>query len=278
VTSQAAPEASAEPVRDRSRGLVSSARLAALDLLHHSGGGHYGGVLSVIDLLAALYMAAPIARAAADGDRLILSKGHAAAALYAILGELGWLDGASAGYGALGGLEGHPDMTSCDAIHFSTGSLGQGLAVGVGMALARGDPDHVWVVLGDGECQEGQIWEAAMLASRYQLDGLHAIVDLNAAQECGWGEASIEHAPLPAAAAKWAAFGWHVTELAGHDHGALVEWIQHARSLRGRPSVALAHTHKGNGVRLFVDYPERAHYTRLSDTEYARAREELRGW
>jgi transketolase len=169
-------------------------------------------------------------------------------------------------------------MTSCRAIHFSTGSLGQGLAVGLGMALACGDRDHVWVVLGDGECQEGQIWEAAMLASRYQLGALHAIVDLNAAQECGWIEPGIERAPLPAAAAKWAAFGWRVSELPGHDHGALVDWIEDARTQRGAPSVALAHTRKGNRVQLFADHPERAHYTRLSEREYACAREELSAW
>jgi transketolase len=205
-----------------------------------------------------------------------LSKGHAAAALYAILAQIGWLDGPLEGYGTIGRLEGHPDMTTCRAVHFSTGSLGQGLAAGIGMTLAcEAEDSHVWVVLGDGECQEGQVWEAAMLASRYRLGGLHAIVDLNGAQECGWAGTYAEQAPLPDPVAKWSSFGWEVTELAGHDHLALTHWIQRARLSTGRPSVALAHTKKGHGVRLFADHPERAHHTALTEPEYRQAREEL---
>lgn len=270
------PDRVIERVCDRSAVLARSARIAAFETLHRSGGGHYGGVLSVVDALAALYTAAPVGRTRGDGDRLILSKGHAAAALYALLDELGWLDQSLDSYG--GELEGHPDMTSCRAIHFSSGSLGQGLAAGVGMALALADASHVWVVLGDGECQEGQIWEAAMLASRYRLGTLHAIVDLNDAQECGWTAPGIDTVPLPAPAAKWSAFGWHVTELAGHDHDALTSWIMRTRERSDIPSVALARTRKGNGVRLFADHPERAHCTRLTDDEYTLACEELHAW
>jgi transketolase len=261
---------------ERARELARSGRLSALELLHRSGGGHYGGVLSVIDALAALYTAAPIRPLAGDGDRLILSKGHAAAALYVTLGRLGWLEYELHGLGMLGGLEGHPDMTSCRAVHFSTGSLGQGLAVGLGMALAlRASDHHVWVVVGDGECQEGQIWEAAMLASRLQLAHLHVVVDANGAQECGWSRPGVTAVPLPEAAAKWNAFGWRVTELPGHDHDALTSWIVRARATEGAPSVALARTIKGHGVRLFQDDPARAHHTQLDDSEYLRAFEEL---
>lgn len=261
-----------------STGLARRARLAAVAALHASGGGHYGGVLSVIDLLAALHVAAPLAPG--GGDRLVLSKGHAVAALYAILVELGWLDAPLDRYGALdAGLEGHPDMTTCSAIQFSTGSLGQGLAAGLGMALAlRHTEHHVWVVLGDGECQEGQIWEAAMLASRYRLARLHAIIDANGAQECGWShDPRLDPTPLPAALSKWQAFGWQASALDGHDHDALAAWIGQARRApaSGAPAIAVARTIKGFGVQLFREQPARAHSTELTAGEYDAAYAEL---
>lgn len=261
-----------------SESLSRRARVAALVSLHAAGGGHYGGVLSVMDVLATLHAAAPLAPR--GGDRLVLSKGHAAMALYAVLAELGRLDAPLERYGAFGaGLEGHPDMTTCAAVDFSTGSLGQGLAAGLGMALAlRAAGDHVWVVLGDGECQEGQVWEAAMLAARYRTGNLHAVVDLNGGQECGWThDARLDAAPLPAAAAKWQAFGWRVVTVDGHDHAALAAWIASARAVApdGPPTIALARTVKGHGVSLFREQPARAHCTELTDAEVAAARAEL---
>ena len=175
------------------------------------------------------------------------------------------------------GLEGHPDMTTCDAVHFSTGSLGQGLAVGVGMAVALRNTDrHVWVVLGDGECQEGEVWEAAMLASRYRLSTLHVIVDMNGAQECGWAhDPRLDSTPLPQAEQKWSAFGWREESVDGHDHDALASWIRSVRGMPTAPTVALARTRKGHGVSLFERQPGRAHFTQLTSVEYAQARQEL---
>ena len=233
-------------------------RVAIVEALYAAGGGHFGGALSVVDILLALYQNRPIASGEEPGDKLILSKGHAAIALYGVLHTVGLLKSDLALYGSYGsGMEGHPDMLANPQVHFSTGSLGQGLAVGLGMALAlRESNRHVWVVLGDGECQEGQVWEAAMLAARYQVDNLHAVVDWNGAQECGWHHDNrLEQDPLPDALAKWSAFGWTAKEIDGHDHVALSEWIVDAVQNIRKPSVALARTRKGYGVKLFEAAP-----------------------
>src|ERR1700723_462317 len=144
-------------------------RIEIVQALHQAGGGHFGGAMSVVDILLALYRTVPLLPRERS-DRIILSKGHAAIAQYAVLKNVGLLAECDLGkYGSLNsGLEGHPDMTETQGIDFSTGSLGQGVAVGLGMAMAlRSSGLHVWVVVGDGECQEGQVWEAAGLAARY---------------------------------------------------------------------------------------------------------------
>ncbi len=254
--------------------LARKARIAIIEALFHSGGGHYGGSLSVTDILAVLYSERH--RRSVD-DRIILSKGHAAIALYAVLCELGLLAADLKRYGAFGsGLAGHPDMTTLD-VGFSTGSLGQGLAAGLGMALElrrRPSPAHVWVVLGDGECQEGQIWEAAMLGSRYRVHTLHAIIDANGAQECGWGyDKSLDQAPLPSAIGKWMAFGWHASAVDGHNHSQLKHWMSTARQ-SSHPTIAVARTQKGRGV--LVTEPTRLHCGQLTSGEYHAALRELR--
>jgi transketolase len=249
-----------------------------VEALHAAGGGHYGGALSVVDILHALYRNRPIDRRLMPGDKLILSKGHAAIALYAVLQALGYLESDLTLYGSFGsGLEGHPDMLATPEIHFSTGSLGQGLGVGLGMALALREINrHVWVVLGDGECQEGQVWEAAMLAARYRVGNLHAVVDCNRAQECGWRhDPSLEQTPLPDGLAKWLAFGWQTREIDGHDHLALDNWIADAVEITDRPSIALAQTRKGRGVSLFEAEPEKYHCKQLSEEEIRQVRSEL---
>lgn len=258
--------------------IAQATRVAIVEALHAAGGGHYGGALSVVDILHALYRNRAIERGVTPGDKLILSKGHAAIALYAVLQALGYLEADLALYGSFGsGMEGHPDMLANPQIHFSTGSLGQGLSVGLGMALAlRGTERHVWVVLGDGECQEGQVWEAAMLAARYEVGNLHAVVDCNQAQECGWQhDPRLEQAPLPDGLAKWSAFGWCVREVDGHDHLALDNWIADAVVVTDSPSVALARTRKGRGVSLFEAEPEKYHCKELSEEEIRRVRMEL---
>lgn len=266
--------------------LGAEARLLRREIvaaLHATGGGHYGGALSVIDLLLVLYRRVlrvdPAAPRAPGRDRLILSKGHAAVALYALLRRLGYFDAPLAGYASHESiLEGHPDMTRVPGIDFSSGSLGQGLSVGIGMGLAlRPTGQAVWVVLGDGECQEGQVWEAAMLAAACGLDNVHAVVDCNRYQEWGWAPRPADPHPAPIAqvAAKWRAFGWHAIECDGHDHAALEQAFRQSLAHRGQPSVILAHTHKGKGVPLIEAAPWRFHCETVSDAEHAIIMESL---
>jgi len=267
-------------------GLALEARELRRDIvttLHHVGGGHYGGSLSVIDLLLVLYRRClrvdPAQPRHPLRDRLILSKGHAAVALYAMLRRMRYFDAPLAGYASFDSvLEGHPDMTRVPGVDFSSGSLGQGLSVGIGMALAlRGVGPAVWVVLGDGECQEGQVWEAAMLAAACKLDNLHVVVDCNRFQEWGWAPTAAEPHPLPVPdmADKWRAFGWHVIQCAGHDYDGLLSAFQDARVPRGRPCVILAQTSKGKGVPLVEAAPWRFHCETVNSTEHAQIMEDL---
>jgi transketolase len=211
-------------------------------------------------------------------DRLILSKGHAAVTLYAVLAHLGMLQLSAVGrFGELdSGVEGHPDMLVTPAIDFSTGSLGQGVAIGLGMALMLQDLNaHVWVVVGDGECQEGQIWEAALLAVRYQLSNLHVIVDMNGAQEMGWRlQPHVEDSPLPLASEKWKSFGWQTIECDGHSPVELSAAIRHLRCTNA-PSVLLATTIKGKGISHLERLAHESHCLSLTDEEFQEAMKEL---
>jgi len=243
--------------------------------LHAAGGGHYGGSLSVVDILVALYRdVVPLAHGDAR-DRVILSKGHAAIALYAVLAHFGYISPSSlAGYGRTGcGLEGHPDMLETAGVDFSTGSLGQGVSVGLGMALSlRRRGAHAWVVVGDGECQEGQTWEAAMLAHRYGAGNLHVIVDANGAQEVGWSyDARLAQAPVENLAGKWRAFGWDAWAVDGHDHLALRHALLNARHPASKPSVIIARTKKGKGISWMESAGAKYHCTALTPDEHRRA-------
>lgn len=258
-------------------------RRAILECLFRSGGGHYGGALSVADIL--LVLGKEVVQLDAysidrrDRDRLILSKGHAAAALYAVLQRLGLLKGADlAHYGHLdAGLEGHPDMSQTEGVDFSTGSLGQGLSAGIGMAFVLGPlGSHIWVVLGDGECQEGQVWEAAMLAARYKLGNLHVVVDVNGAQEIGWRhDPALVQEPTPGLREKWMSFDWAVHEVDGHDRRALAAVFRTARSHASGPTAILARTTKGKGVRIIEENPVRYHCTALSEAEHREVLESI---
>ncbi|MBW8837505.1 MAG: transketolase [Burkholderia sp.] len=257
------------------RAVALSCRRAILDALFASGGGHYGGALSVVDILLALYdgVPGPGADRQAVGERVILSKGHAAIALYAVLAHHGRIEPSRlAAYGALGaGLEGHPDMATNPEVDFSTGSLGLGLGAGLGMALARRDRG-VWVVLGDGECQEGAVWEAALVAERYRVGNLHAVVDHNRVQEIGFGlRPGLETDPVPRLAAKFEAFGWATVAVDGHDFEQLLPAIAAVRAGRDRPTAVIAATVKGRGVPRFEAEPERYHCATLSAAEHAQA-------
>jgi len=255
------------------------------EALHSTGGGHYGGSFSAVELLLTLYtrhlridrdnLADPLR------DRFVLSKGHAAIGLYAVLRRVGLLGEQLDSYASFGSpLEGHPDMTASPCIDWSTGSLGQGLSAALGMAMGlRRHDRHVWVMLGDGECQEGQVWEAAMLAGLVKPGNLHAIVDLNRHQEFGWRLARRDMPaidPVPAMAAKWRAFGWHVIECDGHDlegiDAACVDAVRHEQ-----PCVILAATCKGRGTPLTESDPLRFHCTDVSVDEHAAILSSLEG-
>ncbi len=250
----------------------------------HPEGGHFGGCLSVIDILHSLYAwvlnVSPERKSDPLRDRLILSKGHAAAALYVLLAELEfipkrWLKSYS---NFDSRLAGHPDMTLTPEIDFSSGSLGQGLSAGVGMAMSLPKNVKVWVVLGDGECQEGQVWEAAMIGERYELYNLFVVVDSNKQQEFGWSNLSPEkREPLPMLPQKWQSFGWNTYETDGHDYSQLLNTFQ--KCVNGvknkRPTAVIANTVKGHGAPYLQIDPLKCHCGVLTDEEYKRVLHEI---
>ncbi|MBO8129093.1 MAG: transketolase [Peptococcaceae bacterium] len=228
-------------------------RRHVISMLGAAGSGHPGGSLSAADIVTALYF--KVMRVDAqnsrwpDRDRFVLSKGHAAPVLYAALAEKGFfpLDELN-GLRKLGSpLQGHPDMRKVPGVEMSTGSLGQGLSAASGMALAGkldGKDYRVYVLLGDGELQEGQVWEAAMAASHYGLDNLTAFIDYNGFQIDGPVEEVMSIDPV---AEKWRAFGWHVISIDGHDFGQILKAVEEAGTA-GRPTAVVAKTVKGKGV------------------------------
>jgi transketolase len=219
-----------------------------------AGSGHPGGSLSVVDILLVLFFREmrinPEMPGAPDRDRFVLSKGHAAPALYAVLAARGFFRSQLlTTLRRLGSpLQGHPDMRKLPGVEISTGSLGQGLSVANGMALAArlsGSRGRVYTVLGDGEIQEGQVWEAAMTAAHYGLDNLVAFVDKNGLQIDG---PTCQVKNVDPLGEKWQAFGWHVLEVDGHDLEAIAGALDTAREVRGKPVMIVAHTVKGKGV------------------------------
>ncbi|MDO7413084.1 transketolase [Acinetobacter baumannii] len=241
--------------------------------LNSRGGGHYGGSLSVLDILITLYYRVidlnDLKNNKKIRDKIILSKGHASISLYSILHSLELIsDKDYESYGIDGSvLSGHPDMLCSDLIEFSTGSLGQGLSAAIGMALILKQYNkQTWTILGDGECQEGQIWEAASLAPRYKLGNVNVILDSNKFQEYGWYKFShIDmKEPLPNPAEKWRAFGWHVLEVDGHNFNELLTAMKNAQSNTLQPSIIIAHTIKGKGIPQFEKDPFISHCTSLA--------------
>lgn len=255
--------------------IARMARETAIRMIHAGGEGHYGGSLSLIDTLSVLFCSVfdP------DRDRFILSKGHAAPGYYAVLHELGVLDPSKlTQYGAVGAaLQGHPDMVAEPAVQFSTGSLGQGISVALGMSLVlRPRGGRVWVMLGDGECQEGQVWEAAMLASRIDAANLSVIIDRNDHQEWGFRRDGKPESPILGLADKWHAFGFEVREIDGHNHSDLRIALERTRSQVGKPSVTIARTVKGFGAPLLESDPDRFHCGKLNEDEFVEVLESLR--
>jgi len=250
-------------------------RRRVVELIHATGEGHYGGSLSMVDILCVLFSRFVDRE---RGDRFILSKGHGAPGYYATLVEFGILaERTLEGYGGFGAaLQGHPDMTLNTAIDFSTGSLGQGLSAALGMAIALAQtPARSWVLLGDGECQEGQVWEACMLAARLERGNLIAIVDANGHQEYGFRRRGEAVQPVLNLAEKWRAFGWQVAEVDGHDHLQLTEALNDFSRFRLSPGVVIANTVKGRGSALLEADPDRFHCGRLTACEFREVMEEL---
>lgn len=234
-------------------------RRLILESIHTAGAGHIGGPLSVTDILVSLYFnelrVDPTSPAHEDRDRLILSKGHSSIALYVVLALRGYypVEELETFDQIDSRLQGHPDLTSLPGLDMSTGSLGQGLSPGVGMALGArlsGNDFRTWVILGDGELQEGQVWEAAFVASRYRLANLTAIVDYNRLPQFGWPHESghTRDLPIDDPGKKFGAFGWNVLEVDGHDHCALLDAWAEAKAHTDGPTCIVARTIKGKGV------------------------------
>ncbi|MCL6614312.1 MAG: transketolase [Firmicutes bacterium] len=223
-------------------------------MLAAAGSGHSGGSLSAVEILTLLYFRRmrydPKDPKRPDRDRFVLSKGHAAPVLYATLAEAGFFPvevlTTLRRFGSI--LQGHPDMRKTPGVEMSTGSLGQGLSAANGMALAGkldGKDYRVYVLLGDGETEEGQIWEAAMTAVHYKLDNLTVFLDYNHLQIDGRIE-EVKSNTDPAG--RFRAFGWHVLEADGHDFAALDRTVDEAQATKGKPTMIVAHTIKGKGV------------------------------
>jgi transketolase len=227
-----------------------------------AGSGHPGGSLSAVEILTTLYFKVlrhkPLDPQWPGRDRFILSKGHAAPLLYAILAECGYfpvaelltlrqMDSC---------LQGHTDCTITPGVEMSAGALGQGLSFAIGVALAgrlNSQDYRVYVLLGDGECDEGQVWEAAMAAAHFKVDKLVAIVDNNGQQIDGWNRDVMNLDPFPA---KWQAFGWQVIEVDGHSIPQLTGAFDKAKQIKGQPTVIIAHTIKGKGVSFMENNPD----------------------
>jgi transketolase len=264
--------------------IAARVRARVLLAVHHAAGGHVGGPLSCADMLTALYFHVlnidPTRPAWPERDRFILSKGHSTIALYAVLAERGYFPVEELlTFDAIDSrLQGHPDMTRTPGIDMSSGSLGQGLSPGLGMALGArrlGLVFHTYVLMGDGEQQEGQVWEAAFVAARYGLDNLTAILDYNRLQQFGWqrpGQRMLP--PIENPAEKWQAFGWQPIEVDGHDMAAFIAAIGQARQVAGRPTILIAHTVKGKGVS-FMENDYEWHARVPSNEELRMALQEL---
>ncbi|MBI2922435.1 MAG: transketolase [Planctomycetes bacterium] len=237
-------------------------RRDAIGMIAAAGSGHPGGSLSEADLLAALWFRVmkhdPKNPQWAGRDRFILSKGHGCPSLYSAMAHAGYFDPAILPtLRKLGSpLQGHPDRRFIPALEASTGSLGNGLSIGIGIAhalkLDRSDA-RVWVMLGDGECQEGQVWEASMYAGAHRMENLTAIVDYNKKQL----DDMVKHIlPLDPLGGKFAAMNWHVLEIDGHNMAMVVEALEESRKVKGRPVAVIAHTITGKGVSFMENDPK----------------------
>ncbi|MBT5716414.1 MAG: transketolase [Opitutae bacterium] len=245
-------------------------------MTHLGNSSHVGSCLSVADILAVLYGCILKYDAKTpkhpDRDRFILSKGHAGAAVYASLAECGFFSSEKLKSHYKNGsiFSGHVSHKGVPGVELSTGSLGHGLGVGVGMALAR-KKNNVFVVLSDGECDEGSNWEAILFSAHHKLGNLIAVVDYNGIQSLSSTSDTLELEPF---ADKWVSFGWHVLEANGHDHVELKKSFELAKKEESRPSVVICHTTKGKGIS-FMENSVLWHYRSPQGEEYWKAIQEL---
>jgi transketolase len=260
--------------------IAKKMRRTAIEMIMAAKSGHPGGSLSVAEVLVTLYYDVmnhdPANPKWAGRDRFILSKGHCCPILYAVMADWGYAPADKLmTLRQLGSVyQGHPDVRFLPALEASTGSLGQGVSVAIGMGLAaklNGSPSRTYVVLGDGEIQEGQIWEAAMFAGFHKVDNICAIVDANKIQLDGFVKDIMSLEPL---ADKWRSFGWHVIECDGHSIPAVQKAFAEAAATKGKPSCVLAHTIKGKGVSFMENNPK-FHGAAPSKEEFALAMQEL---
>lgn len=261
--------------------IAKELRKNIVEMIYRAKSGHPGGSLSIADILSVLYWKEmnvdPKNPKSENRDRLVLSKGHAAPALYAALIEKGYVskDLIPTLRKWHSPLQGHPDMKKLNGVEMSTGSLGQGLSVGNGMALSSKifkNDYRVYVILGDGELQEGQVWEAAMTSAHYKLDNLVAIIDYNNLQIDG--KVSDVMGVLPITD-KFKSFNWNVIEIDGHSYEEIIEALNEARNLKGKPTAIIANTIKGKGIS-FMENNGAFHGAAPNDEQYKQAMEELK--
>jgi transketolase len=249
-------------------------------MLTKAGSGHTGGSLSAVDVAVAIYFSKmkfdPRNPKWKERDRFILSKGHAAPLLYAIMAEAGYfpVETIDTLRKLESPLQGHPCCKRLPGVEISTGSLGQGLSVANGIALGLkldNNPARVYCIMGDGEIQEGQIWEAAMTAAHYKIDNLCGVVDNNGLQIDGPVKEVMNINPIHD---KWAAFGWHVIDIDGHNMEEILRALDEAETIKEKPTVIIANTIKGKGVSFFENKVE-YHGVAPTEEEFTRALKEI---
>ena len=262
--------------------IAKEVRISIIREVYNAQSGHPGGSLGCTDILTELYFnimdITPENAGSIERDRFVLSKGHCSPALYAVLAEKGIIPKEELlTFRKLNSrLQGHPNMNDLPGVDMSTGSLGQGIAAANGMAIAgklAGNDHRIYTLLGDGECEEGEVWEAAMAAHHYKLDNLCAIVDLNGLQIDGPTAEVIDPNPI---GAKFAAFGWHVIETDGHDFKALHEAFLEAQETKGVPTCIVAKTTKGKGVS-YMENQAGLHGKAPNEEQMKQALKELEG-
>jgi transketolase len=263
------------------KSICQRVRRHIIEMIYAAKSGHPGGSLSAVELLVTLYFGGylkhdPDNPGWKDRDRVVLGKGHACPVLYAVMAEAGYtpVDKLKT-LRKMGSIyQGHPDRRFIPSLEASTGSLGQALSLALGMGLAAKldrSPSRAYAILGDGEIQEGQIWEAAMFGAFHKVDNVCAIVDYNRIQLDGFVKDIMELEPL---VDKWRAFGWHVIEIDGHSLEACGKAFEEAAGKKGMPSVILAHTTKGKGVSFMENNPK-FHGVAPSAEEFEKAMKEL---